>query len=128
MRGSYKGSVCCRTYFLPNMFRGTYPVICAHPCYVATPLYLLEKEDMSVHTRHITARPHSAVMALHPFPKVRCRDGVTTCHIRMTEAALQIDAPPTAMSEGCPGTLIWRGEASLLVDMAIPVSVMWPPV
>src|SRR5712692_3467012 len=76
---------------------------------------------------HITARPHRTVMALYPFPKVRCRDVVTTCHIHMNEAALQLDAPPTAMSEGCPGTRIWRADASLLVEMSIPVSVMWPP-
>src|SRR5205085_6026007 len=38
---------------------------------------------------------------------------------RMNEAALELDAPPTAMSEGCSGTLIWRGNTSLLVAMAI---------
>jgi hypothetical protein len=87
----------------------------------------LIKKDMSVPMRHITACPHSTVMALYRFPKVRYRDIITACDVRMNEAAIELDAPPTAMSEGCPGTLIWRGDTSLLVAMAIPLRVMWLP-
>src|SRR4030095_489655 len=87
----------------------------------------LTKKDMSVPMRHITARPHSTVIALYGFPPVRCRDVVAMCHVRMNEAALELDASPTAMSEGYPGTLIWRGDTSLLVAMALSLRVMWPP-
>ena len=48
-------------------------------------------------------------------------------HIRVNEAALELDAPPTEVSVGCPATRMRQGDISLRVAMAIPLSVMWPP-
>src|SRR5260370_279043 len=48
----------------------------------------------------------------------RCHD----VHIRINEAALELDASPTAVSAECPATLIRRGDISLLVTMALPLT------
>jgi len=62
-----------------------------------------------------------------PLPTGPLQGHYHDLHIRINEAALARDAPPTAVSAGCPTPRIRPGDISLLVTMVIPLRVMWPP-